>query len=144
MKLVSNNTEILVKELGMGVSRYNTNIEFNDEDALLVCVMNLLLMEKGTFPDIPDMGFGIRERRHFILSGTNISDMNVELNEQIRKYINSTSITSASVSARRLQTGDETVDVTIVMDTNERIVFSDDNNDITISTSDTGMKDFDK
>lgn len=136
-------TEIHTKEIGMGISKYNKNIVFMNNDALLVSVLNLILMEKGTIPDLPNMGFGLRTRRHFILSGSILNEAIAELNEQIRKYINSPSISSATLSPRKLETGEEMVDVIVTMDTDERIVFSDNGKDVDI-TSTQSKKDFNK
>lgn len=109
-------------ETPMSISEFNTNAIFKDTNAIAILLLNLLFMDKGTIPDLPDMGYGIRSRRHIIMRESNIAEENLVINEQVKNYLNTTDIRRVSLYA------DSTDNLVVQVDlvTNEVLTITDE------------------
>lgn len=110
-------------ETPMSISEFNTNAIFKETNAIAILLINLLFMDKGTIPDLPDMGYGIRSRRHMIMRESNIAEENLVINEQVRNYLNTTDIRRVSLHAD--ESGDNLV-VEVELSTNEILSITDE------------------
>ena len=52
-------------DLGLPKVRDMSKIETGVMNSAILCIIRLILIEKGTYPDHPDMGVGIRSRYRF-------------------------------------------------------------------------------
>lgn len=110
-------------ETPMSISEFNKNAIFDGTNAIAILLINLLFMDKGTIPELPDMGYGIRSRRHMIMRESNIADENLVINEQIRNYLNTSDIRNVSLYPD--ETG-ECIVVQVDLVTNEILRITDE------------------
>lgn len=84
--LISKN---IYNETPMELSAFNKNAEYEDSQALIIFITNLIFMTPGMIPEMPDMGFDIERRRHMIMNDKNLAEQSADLVNQINTYANS-------------------------------------------------------
>ena len=77
------------KELLLDINQYAKPAEREELDALAQTVQNLILMHKGTIPNDPNMGVGISRYLFEILDNQTISEIQLEIESQVARYIDS-------------------------------------------------------
>lgn len=68
------------KEIDMSI------IKPGEMNSCMLMIIRMILMRKGTIPDLPDLGIGIRERYRFAFE-SELSDLEYEINQQIQTYL---------------------------------------------------------
>lgn len=110
-------------ETPMTISEFNENAKFEGTNSTVIFILNLLFMDKGTIPELPSMGFGIRSRRHMLMREQNISDENIELNTQIKTYLNTSDISRVRMYPNEAQ---DTLTIDIELNSETMITVVDD------------------
>lgn len=72
-------------QLKMG--EYGTSKKYEDEDAIVLAIRNILLSRPGNFPFNPSIGMNIKQYSFELLDEQLLSDIKSELNRQIAEYI---------------------------------------------------------
>ena len=73
-------------DLGLPKVRDMSRIETGVMNSAILCIIRLILIEKGTYPDHPDLGVGIRSRYRFAFESELISLQN-DIESQIAMYL---------------------------------------------------------
>ena len=76
------------KEIVMESDSFNNPIYREGLESLAQVIQNLIIIEKGTYPNQPDLGVGIANYLFEILDLTTISEMKNNIEDQIDKFIN--------------------------------------------------------
>lgn len=115
-------------ETPMSVSDFNLNAKYQDVKAIVNFILNLLFMRPGTIPEHPEMGYNLRQRRHYLLNDKNIAMQNEELQTQINTYVRLPLISGVSLSLMQNdQTGEfDTTVILIKFITNQTVSIYDD------------------
>lgn len=87
IKKVNFNREPLLDFDGFSNTRF-----YEEGESLAQNIRNIILTEKGTYPNTPDFGVGINRYLFEILDGNTISRISSEINDQISKFIVSDSV----------------------------------------------------
>ena len=90
MELINNNTsikEFYKKELLFSIDNFNRPAEYENTLALAKLIQNLILMEPGTYPNMPEMGVNIGKYRFEFLDSQLIRLLKDKITEQIQIYI---------------------------------------------------------
>lgn len=144
MKVVSNPKDLIKWiETPMSVSEFNDNTRFENIKAIINFILNLLFMRPGTIPELPQMGYDLRSRRHYLLTAKNLADQNEDLQMQMSTYIRSPLISSVDLYPKvNDYNGDmDTTVIEIKLITDEVVAILDDGVNTSISYK---TKDFTK
>ena len=144
MKVVSNPKDLIKWiETPMSVSEFNDNTRFENIKAIINFILNLLFMRPGTIPELPQMGYDLRSRRHYLLTAKNLADQNEDLQMQMSTYIRSPLISSVDLYPKANDyNGDmDTTVIEIKLITDEVVAILDDGVNTSISYK---TKDFTK
>lgn len=107
------------KELLLDINHYAKPAEREELDALAQTVQNLILMHKGTIPNDPNMGVGISRYLFEILDNQTISEIQLEIESQVARYIvHPNTIVSVNVSKQdNTMQGVNTLKITVTIST---------------------------
>jgi len=85
----SNNSllSIFKKELLLGKNDFNQQDSRTDKSALAQTIQNLLFVEKGTYPNQPDIGVGIQNYQFEFLDNITINRLNESIKYNIDRFI---------------------------------------------------------
>ena len=88
MREISNKNKISFnKEPILDFNGFDNPLMYEDMEALAQTIRNIILVEKGTYPNTPDFGVGINNYLFEILDSITISEISTEIQRQIAKYI---------------------------------------------------------
>jgi len=73
--------EILLAEDGLFSQTYREDLE-----AYAQVIQNILIIEKGTYPNMPDLGIGIKNYLFEIYSSELVTELESEIRKQTRTY----------------------------------------------------------
>lgn len=73
-------------DLGLPKVRDMSKIETGVMNSAILCIIRLILIEKGTYPDHPDMGVGIRSRYRFAFE-SELTSLQEDIETQISTYL---------------------------------------------------------
>ena len=144
MKVVSNPKDLIKWiETPMSVSEFNDNTRFENIKAIINFILNLLFMRPGTIPELSQMGYDLRSRRHYLLTAKNLADQNEDLQMQMSTYVRSPLISSVDLYPKANDyNGDmDTTVIEIKLITDEVVAILDDGVNTSISYK---TKDFTK
>lgn len=79
--------KIFKSELFLDVDMFNKPVVMTDLEALAQVIQRLVLIEKGTYPNHPDIGVGISNYLFEIADTSTLNDIEYEINNQIEKFI---------------------------------------------------------
>ena len=85
-------SEELKKELSLDFDNFNQPAIKEDNLALAQLILNLLIMQPGTYPDTPEMGIDIASYLFEFLNTDTITKIQNKIEEQIDLYIPSNNI----------------------------------------------------
>lgn len=74
-------------ELTFGINNFNRNKNYKAIEALGKQLLNLLIIEPGTYPSCPDMGVGINLYKMEMMNTTTINEIKTKITKQSNKYI---------------------------------------------------------
>lgn len=117
----TDNINIYLHDCTLSIDNIGRPRELFNLNALRLSIMKLLLMDKGTYESIPEMGVGIRDYRYD--DEENIENLRYEIEKQISTYLPYFS----TVEVRIKHISNKTVKFIIVLD-NELIAFKSDEN----------------
>jgi phage baseplate assembly protein W len=80
-------TEHKIADLGFAFNGFREQQVLYDENAYAQMIKRLLLMRKGTYPSIPDMGIGISTYRFQDVDRLVAGDLRNAIQDQINTYI---------------------------------------------------------
>jgi phage baseplate assembly protein W len=80
-------TEHKIADLDFSLNGFREQKVLYDENAYAQMIKRLLLMRKGTYPSIPDMGIGISTYRFQDIDRLTAGDLRKDIQAQINKYI---------------------------------------------------------
>ena len=66
---------------------YGVAAEYEDDDAIILAIRNLLLSRPGNFPFNPSMGINIKKYQFELLDDETLAEISGEINRQIAQYI---------------------------------------------------------
>lgn len=75
-----------IDDLGLPKIRDMSKIETGVMNSAILCIIRLILIEKGTYPDHPDMGVGIRSRYRFAFE-SELTSLQEDIETQISTYL---------------------------------------------------------
>ena len=84
---------------------YGKAVEYNDENAIILAVRNILLSKPGNFPFNPSIGMNIKQYQFEFLDEQTVSNIQTILSKQIAKYIPSLGNVDAVVRKVELENG---------------------------------------
>ena len=73
-------------DLGLPKVRDMSKIETGVMNSAILCIIRLILIEKGTYPDHPDMGVGIRSRYRLAFE-SELTSLQEDIETQISTYL---------------------------------------------------------
>jgi len=76
------------KELLLDIDMFQKPAVREDMTALAQVIQNLIIIEKGTYPNQPELGVGISNYLFEIGDSVTIESLSVEIEDQIEKFIN--------------------------------------------------------
>ncbi|UTV60872.1 hypothetical protein JDFnp1_84 [Fusobacterium phage JD-Fnp1] len=148
MKAVPVPQKDLIKyiETPMSLSEFNKNERYEDIRGIINFLLNLIVMVPGTIPEMPEMGYDLHGRRHFIMNGKSLIKQTDDLKKQIALYCNHNAITATTVYPTTNHiTGEQSVTVIeIMLATGEVVKLYDDGYDTKIGVDIIDGKDFSK
>lgn len=80
-------TEHVIADLDFALNGFREQKVLYDENAYAQMIKRLLLMKKGTYPSIPDMGIGISTYRFQDIDRLVAGDLRNAIQDQINQYI---------------------------------------------------------
>lgn len=86
-----------IDDLGLPKIRDMSKIETGVMNSAILCIIRLILVEKGTYPDHPDMGVGIRSRYRFAFE-SELTSLQEDIETQITTYLPEVSPVTVKVS----------------------------------------------
>lgn len=114
-------------ERTLSLSPYKTTLKYYENaDAMVRVILNLLFLKPGTYPNSPEMGIDIEQYKFEFLDTITISQIEENINSQIQTYLSDSVV--GYVELKKLTTTEE-IKRTIIIS-------------ITVKTS-SGMKTFD-
>ena|SRR5699024_730799 len=75
------------KELYLASNAFNEPLELNNFEALAQTIQNIIIVEKGTYPNTPRLGVGISNYLFEIMDDQTLSEISTAINNQISTYI---------------------------------------------------------
>ena len=81
------------KELTMSYDNFKKPIMLENLEALAQIIQNIILIEKGTYPNQPNLGVGISNYLFELGSANTLSDLKIEIEKQISSNINAPEFT---------------------------------------------------
>lgn len=106
------------KELSLNINSFDEPDKITGPKAWVNLILTLIYMDKGTYPESPEMGIGIMDY-DFQFADEVIDDLEEAINEQVRIYLPDVPFESASVEEYDLSNGDTALLITINLLTNE-------------------------
>lgn len=79
-------TDNTLREYTLSLNEFNQPKIYTNNDATCLKLMQLILLEKGTYPTRPDMGVGIVSRYRFSLMD-NLTDLKSDIQDQVLTYL---------------------------------------------------------
>lgn len=114
--------ECLKPNLILDINEFNKNASYDDIYSLVSMVQTLIIMEKGTYPNHPDMGIGIRNYKFEFMDSITLNELRDNIVTQINKYLPNTLISNINVKTIRneLENKNNTVIVLIEFSQDDR------------------------
>lgn len=106
------------KELSLNINNFDAPDKLNGPKAWVNLILTLIYMDKGTYPESPEMGIGIMDY-DFQFADEVIDDLEEAINEQVRIYLPDVPFESASVEEYDLSNGDTALLIIINLLTSE-------------------------
>lgn len=106
------------KELSLNINNFDEPDKLNGPKAWVNLILTLIYMDKGTYPESPEMGIGIMDY-DFQFADEVIDDLEEAINEQVRIYLPDVPFESASVEEYDLSNGDTALLIIINLLTSE-------------------------
>lgn len=100
------------KDCSLSINKLNLPKVYENLDALEFQIRKLLLMEKGTYESVPNMGVGIRNYRYNDID--NVNELRDEIQNQITTYLPYFQLVEVTVK----NINNKTVTFNIVLDDN--------------------------
>ena len=82
----------------LSINNFNMPKVFKDTDAMYVNIIYLIMLEKGKFQTHPDMGVDVRGRYRDNNKDTFLQDLQVDINDQINRFLPELSMLEVYVS----------------------------------------------
>ena len=101
---------ITLREHTISLNEFNRPTILLDQDATCLKLVQLILLEKGTFPTRPDMGLGIVSRYRYS-SSEDLEQLKADMEEQMTTYLPELIATEIAISE-----SDKEVKIAIVVD----------------------------
>jgi len=101
---------VTLREYTLSLNEFNRPKVLEDQDATCVKLVELILLEKGTFPTRPDMGIGIVSRYRYS-SSEDLEQLKADIEEQMTTYLPELIATEVAISE-----SDKAVKIAIVVD----------------------------
>lgn len=99
-----------IREYTLSLNEFKRPLILTDQDATCVKLIELILLEKGTYPTRPNMGVGIISRYRYS-SSDDLEQLKNDIEEQISTYLPELIATEVSVSE-----SDKAINIAIVID----------------------------
>ena len=114
--------ECLKPNLILDINEFNKNASYDDIYSLVSMVQTLIIMEKGTYPNHPDMGIGIRNYKFEFMDSITLNELRDNIVTQINKYLPNTLISNINVKTikNELENKNNTVIVLIEFSQDDR------------------------
>lgn len=114
--------ECLKPNLILDINEFNKNASYDDIYSLVSMVQTLIIMEKGTYPNHPDMGIGIRNYKFEFMDSITLNELRDNIVNQINKYLPNTLISNINVKTikNELENKNNTVIVLIEFSQDDR------------------------
>lgn len=87
ISLIEPKSEELKEECLWEFNNFRQPSTVNNLQSIATMIKSLLFLEKGTYPDCPEMGVGIQNYLFDSLDDAKISEIYSEINDQITKYL---------------------------------------------------------
>ena len=100
-------------EYSLSVDSFNRPLVFNDKDAVATLLVELIMLEPGTYPTRPYMGVGIVSKYRFS-SMDELILLQKDIEDQIEAYL--PEFVSTSVEISESDTEDKTINIAITID----------------------------
>lgn len=75
------------KDFRFKKSEYEKAEEYEDTDAIILAIKNILLSKPGNYPLTPSFGMNVKKYQFDLLDNQTISNIQSELNKNIAQYI---------------------------------------------------------
>jgi hypothetical protein len=86
-----------IREYTLSLNSFSRPLVLTDADATCVKLMELILLEKGTYPTRPDMGVGLVSRYRYSLTD-NLNQLESDISDQIDTYLPELEATEVNVT----------------------------------------------
>lgn len=105
-------------ELSLNINNFDEPDKLSGPKAWVNLILTLIYMDKGTYPESPEMGIGIMDYDFQIVDEV-IDELEEAINEQVRIYLPDVPFESASVEEYDLSNGDTALLISINLLTND-------------------------
>lgn len=99
-------------ELSLNINNFDEPDKLSGPKAWVNLILTLIYMDKGTYPESPEMGIGIMDYDFQIVDEV-VDDLEEAINEQVRIYLPDVPFESASVEEYDLTNGDTALLISI-------------------------------
>ena len=89
MLTIAEDRKFFGKELYLDENNFGQPYELNNLEGLAQTIQNIIIIEKGTYPNTPNFGVGISNYLFELLDNITLSELTNSINNQISTYINS-------------------------------------------------------
>jgi hypothetical protein len=79
--------DIFKGELLLNRSVYNTSMIRKDMEAVAQIIQNIMIYERGNYPNHPDLGFGIENYQFELLDSRTLQAMETDLTDQLDRFL---------------------------------------------------------
>lgn len=92
MLTIAEDRKFFGKELYLDENNFGQPYELNNLEGLAQTIQNIIIIEKGTYPNTPNFGVGISNYLFELLDNITLSELTNSINNQISTYIVSESV----------------------------------------------------
>lgn len=86
-----------MKEHVLSLNDFSMPKVYSDDGAMYVCIIRLLMLDKGKFQSHPDMGVGLRTRFRFTVGPETLENLRNDITTQITTFLPSLILSSVKL-----------------------------------------------